>query len=1042
MFFAPQRIQRIVEELGTLIYRDKKEITDIRFRPCGYRAYGLVDEPDDEWEIFPRGGKWGGKDLHCWFRSRFRLPAEFAGKKTALLLKTGSKGWDALNPQFLVYVNGVTVQGADVNHTEILLDPKAEAGKPFRVDLFGYSGMQDEKAGLSLTLCTLDPEVEALYYNLQVPLEVCKLLDEQDIRRIKALNYLTDAVNMLDLRQPQSEGFLSSIRKANRYLETEFYGKFCGHGDVTEICVGHTHIDVAWLWTLSQTREKAVRSFATVLNLMKQYPDYIFLSSQPQLYQFVKEDRPDLFEEIKKMIRAGRWEAEGAMWLEADCNLTSGESLVRQILYGKRFFRREFGVDSKIVWLPDTFGYSAALPQIMKRSGVDYFMTTKISWNEFNRIPYDTFYWVGIDGTKVLTHFITTQDFKPGEAQTGTTYNGDTTPSQVKGCWQRYQQKEINTEVLNSYGFGDGGGGPTKTMLERLKRLDKGIPGCPKTKEGTALSFFQNLEKRVSSNRRLPEWVGELYLEYHRGTYTTMARNKKFNRKAEFRNEDAELFSSMASLLCGAPYPQSQLSDCWHTTLLNQFHDILPGSAIKQVYETSKTQYEALRRTGTGLIANALSKISSHIEAKTMSVAVFNQLGFKRNGTVKVKLPEGWRSAEILDSGHPLPVQNTEGGNILFYGEDIPSKGYKVFEIRQSDAPADFPSGGNAGADGMENQFFSIKIGKDGTMTSIFDKKNGRELLQPGKRGNTLQAFEDKPFNFDAWNIDIYYQEKMWEVDGVTDIRAVENGPVRWGVRVTRKFLSSTIEQTYFIYRDIPRIDFHTVIDWKEKQILLKAVFPVDIHADKASYEIQYGNVERPTHWNTSWDWARFEVCAHKWADLSEGGYGVSLLNDCKYGHDIRDSVMRLSLLRSPVSPNEDADRERHEFTYSLYPHRGGWRQAKTEQFAYSLNCPLYSTVMNAQDGVLPGRFSFVKADADNVVIEVVKHAEDSGDTVVRLFEYKNERSEVTLTFGRPVSEAWECSLLEEKKRKMDVRGDRFRFPIKPYEIRTFRIRF
>lgn len=1039
MFFAPQRINRIITELGDYVHTAEREITEIRFRPCGYGAYELLNEPDAGWDAFPAGGTWGGKDRHFWFRASFRMPQEYDGKRAVLLLKTGRDGWDALNPQFLVYINGQIAQGSDVNHSEVLVADRAAAGAQYRVDLFAYSGMQEGSAGLTLTLCTLETEVEKLYYNLQVPLQVCQLLEEQDLRRVNILNYLTEAVNLLDLRKPFSESFTASVAEANRYLENEFYGKYCGSDDVTEICVGHTHIDVAWLWTLAQTREKAVRSFATVLNLMKQYPDYVFMSSQPQLYQFVKEDRPDLYEEIKKMVKAGRWEAEGAMWLEADCNMTSGESLVRQILFGKRFFRQEFGVDNKILWLPDVFGYSAALPQILKKSGVDYFMTTKISWNEFNRLPYDTFVWKGLDGTGVLTHFVTTQDYHNGQLGTGTTYNGDTTPTQVRGCWNRYQQKEINTEVLNCFGHGDGGGGPTKPMLERLKRLDAGIPGCPKTKEGTALSFFRDLEKKVAANKRLPEWVGELYLEYHRGTYTTMARNKKFNRRTEFLNEDTELFSSMNHLLRGADYPRDRINSCWRTALLNQFHDIIPGSAIKPVYEDSKAQYEEIGRSGREMLSGALSGIASGIGTGECSVVVFNQLGFRRSDIVTVELPQGWQSAEILDGGRPVTVQKAGEHSVLFYAENVPPKGYKTFTVREAAVPS-APEAGSP--EKLENEFFSVRIGKDGTLTSLYDKKAGREILQPGTRGNVLQAFEDKPFDYDAWNIDIYYQEKMWEVDGVTGISLVENGPVRWGLKVSRRFLDSTVDQIYYLYRDIPKIDFKTEIDWKEKQVLLKAAFPVDVHAEKASYEIQYGNVERPTHWNTSWDWARFEVCAHKWADLSEGGYGVSLLNDCKYGHDIRDSVMRLTLLKSAVSPNEDADRERHEFTYSLYPHEGGWRQSETETLAYSLNCPMYAVVTDAHAGSLPESFSFVGTDAGNVVIEVVKQAEDGDDTIVRLYEYKNERTNATLSFGKKFSEAWECDLMENGTRKLSAESDRFTFEIKPYEIKTFRVKF
>ncbi|WP_256201103.1 alpha-mannosidase [Thermoanaerobacter thermocopriae] len=516
-------------------------------------------------------------------------------------------------------------------------------------------------------IAILEREIEKLYYNIKVPLEVIKLLEKDSLEYINTLKYLQTAINILDLRKPFSKDFYNSINKANEYLEREFYGKYCGHDDVIEICVGHTHIDVAWLWTLSQTREKVARSFSTVLNLMKQYPEYIFISSQPQLYKFVREDHPEIYEEIKKRIKEGRWEAEGSMWVEADTNLTSGESLVRQIMFGKRFFKKEFGVDNKILWLPDVFGYSAALPQILKKSGIDYFMTTKISWNEYNKMPYDTFMWRGIDGTEILTHFITTTDYVKGEAKGWfTTYNGFLNPSQVMGCWQRYQQKGINNYVLNSYGYGDGGGGPTKEMLEIGKRLAKGIPGVPKVRMGKAIDFFKQLEKNVKDNPRLPKWVGELYLEYHRGTYTSMARNKKYNRKIEFLNLDSELFSTMNMILQGKEYPQSEINKNWEITLLNQFHDILPGSSIKEVYEESKKQYEEINARGKNIINSALDSICSNINLKNISLVVFNQLSFERSDIVEFELPESWSDVLVYDGEKLITSQKVESNKIIF----------------------------------------------------------------------------------------------------------------------------------------------------------------------------------------------------------------------------------------------------------------------------------------------------------------------------------------------------------------------------------------
>jgi alpha-mannosidase len=1042
MYFTVERIKRILAELSSYISVNKVEIDSYKIKSCSYGEYIYLKENSAHWDTFRLGERWGGRDRHFWFKTKVQIPESFQGKTVVYEVATGREGqWDALNPQFLVYVNGVIAQGFDVNHRQLIITESAEAGEEFEIALYAYSGMQEGLVELNSFIAVLDKDLEKLYYDIKVPMDVAELLPEEDIKRIDILKHMTTSVNMLDLRVPFNESYCSSIKEASAYLQSEFYGKFCGQEDVIEICVGHTHIDVAWLWTLAQTREKAVRSFSTVLSLMKQYPEYIFMSSQPQLYKFVKEDHPEIYEEIKEMVKAGRWEIEGAMWLEADCNLTSGESLVRQIIYGKRFFKEEFGVDSKVLWLPDVFGYSAALPQILKKSGVNYFMTTKISWNEYNKLPYDSFMWKGMDGTEVLTHFVSTTDYKKdGKAGTSTTYNGDINASQVMGCWQRYQQKDINNEVLNCFGYGDGGGGATKQMLEAARRFTTGIPGVPKVKMGKALEYFQRLESTVKDNKRLPKWVGELYLEYHRGTYTSIARNKKFNRKTEFLNLEAEMLSVMNGQLTGSGYPAEELKECWETTLLNQFHDIIPGSSIKEVYEDSRQQYMKINSIAKDIVDKAALGIAAKIKLSDKSVVVFNQLSFERNDIAEFQLPEGWKDAAVYDEERLIPSQRVDGSKIIFFAQGVPSKGYKSFLIREIDSKVEQDNSIKVTAEKLENKFFDIKLDSKGNLLSVFDKAKEREVLKEGQRGNVLQAFEDKPHNYDAWDINIYYQEKQWEIDEVESIKVVEYGPVRATIEITKRFLSSVIVQKLHIYNDIPRIDFETNIDWKEKQVLLKTAFPVDIHADKAAYEIQYGNVERHTHWNTSWDYARFEVVAHKWADLSEEGYGVSLLNDCKYGHDIKDSIMRLTLLKSAVEPNVDADREEHQFTYSLYPHNGNWKEGKVVQQAYNLNSPFTTRVEEAHGGTLPSAMSMFNIDKENVIIEVVKKAEDSESIVLRVYEYENRRSKVQCKCFNAIERVAECDLLEAEIKELKASEDSFSFEIRPYEIKTFKL--
>jgi alpha-mannosidase len=1044
MHFTIERIKRILAELNEYRYNNKVYIDEYKIKEARYRDYSLLNSDSSNWRTFKRGDSWGGVDAHYWFKTKVVISEALEGKSIVYIIRTGREGgWDIYNPQFLLYVNGEASQGLDVNHRIALLSEEAKVGKEYELDLFAYSGVQKGHIELDSFIAIVEKDVERLYYNILVPLEVAERLEAEDKRAIDILKYLTNAINIIDLRKPFSNNFYASISNSNEYLESEFYSKYCGHEDMFVNCIGHTHIDVAYRWTIEQTREKVARSFSTVLKLMEEYEDYKFISSQPQLYKFLKEDHPEIYKKVKNRIKEGRWEAEGAMWLEADCNLTSGESLVRQLLFGQRFFKEEFNIESKILWLPDVFGYSAALPQILKKSGIDYFITSKISWNEYNKMPYDTFMWKGIDGTEILSHFITTTDYKKeGNPGNGTTYNGVINASQVMGCWQRYQQKDINNEVINCFGYGDGGGGATREMLENAKRLEKGIPGAPRVKIGKTIDFLKNLESKVIKNKKLPKWVGELYLEYHRGTYTTMARNKKFNRKTEFLNLDAELFALMSNkLIHGQEYPQKVINECWETTLLNQFHDIIPGSSIKPVYEVSKEEYKQINTIGKNIVQSALDNICSNINIKANSIAVFNQLSFNRSDLVTFELPLGWTNAEVYDNDEIIVSQKLEDNKIVFFAENVPAKGYKTFRINNSEEIRSNSKDMLVTQKEIDNSFFNIKLDKQGNINSIYDKVNHREVIKIGESCNILQAFEDKPHKYDAWDINIYYSEKMWEVNEVESIEVVELGPVRASLKISRKFEDSIIIQTLYIYKDIPRIDFSTWIDWKERQVLLKAAFPVDVHSDKATYEIQYGNLERPTHWNTSWDKARFEVCAHKWADLSEGGYGVAILNDCKYGHDVKDSVMRLTLLKSPISPNEDSDREIHEFNYSLYPHCGDWKEGKVIPMAYSFNCPMYVKLVEPQKGILPENLSFISIDKENVIVEVIKKAENSEDIIVRLYECYNKRTKVVCRLVNNIEQVNECDLMEQELSEIAPEDNRFEFTIKPYEIKTFKIK-
>ncbi len=1048
MYFIDQRVQVICNQLSMLRFRDDRELSNWEykvgqyFRPeeadCSSRPWEPFDCQNMHWYASYAGtddfeGKFTGQHTdfhgipgdHYWFRSRITIPQDMDGKSVWLKIRTQIEEWDdGKNPQFLVFVNKEVVQGADMNHREVLLRKCAVGGETMDIDIQAYTGTLHREFRFLVNLYVLDEAINKLYYDLQVPLQAFPRLGADSKVRMDIQTVLNDTINLLDMRVPYSPAFYASLEKAQAYIAENLYSKMAGYEDVIATCIGHTHIDVAWWWTVAQTREKVVRSFATVLKLMEEFPSYKFMSSQPVLYYFLKQRYPELLEKIKARVAEGRWEVEGGMWLEADCNLTSGESLVRQFLHGKRFFKEEFGKDNKILWLPDVFGYSGALPQIMKRSGIDYFMTTKLAWNQFNRIPNDTFVWRGIDGSEVLTHLITTTGVDQDPKQSFfTTYNGMLHPGAIMGGWERYQDKEINNDILVCYGYGDGGGGPTRQMLETSERMEKGIRGIPKVRQETASVYFEELNDRVRNNNRLETWEGEFYFEYHRGTYTSMARNKKGNRQSENLMMDLELLGVLAG-----DYPMEEDTRLWRDIiLLNQFHDILPGSSIGEVYDVTKREYDALREEVSGLIRERLEKLTGIGDG----ITVFNTLGFDRDDVVCL----GDVKATGLkdETGAVYPVQHTADGAVA-YLKNIPSKGYKTLEAVETVAASPFTRTDDYH---LETPFYSITLDAQGRMESIFDKENDRELVKAGQKANQLRLYEDKPIYYDNWDIDIFYTEKSWPVEDLISMRWSEDGPVRTTLELCWQCSLSTVWQKIHFYADTRRIDFETRLDWKLHQHLLKAEFPVDIHSDEATFDIQFGNVTRKVHTNTTWDRARFESCGQKWIDFSEGHYGVSLLNDCKYGHSIRDGVIGLTLVKSGVEPNPNADVEVHEFTYSLYPHAEGWQEAGTVQESYKLNQTAY-----AVSGGEPGKaFSYASVDKTNVILETVKQAEDGNGTIMRLYECENARTRAVLTVPAGIARAYSTNLMEEIEEELTVENGKVRFTIKPFEVKTILLR-
>ncbi len=1044
MYFTVEKIQKHLGDVRSAMDRAAIDIPCFRYFEGDQINAWRVDFDNSGWPEFSTGSKWGGYDSTAWFRARVPIPEAWRDQKVVLRFKVGPRDGGGSTAESLLYVNGKPLQGLDIWHEEAWLPPEEMRSGLVQVAIKAWSGVIDvplRRRFHTAQLVRVDETAEQLYYSLDTILKVVKTLPEEDFRRVQMLQALESAYRRIDFLKPRSEWFYQSLRDALSVLDAEM-ARLDGHNEPKPLVVGvgHAHIDVAWLWRVAHSREKTSRTFSTALHLMRQYPDYHYMHSTPQLYTYLKEDYPDIYRQVKEQVAEGRWEPTGGMWVEADVNIPSGESLVRQFLYGKRFFCQEFEMDSKVLWLPDVFGYSPALPQIAKKSGIDYFLTSKISWNQYNRFPYDTFQWRGIDGTELLTAFVTTP------ADNGRfTYNGMLEPKDVKGMWDQYRQKEVNSELLQLFGWGDGGGGPTKEMLEAGQRM-RNLPGLPRVEFGAAEPYFERLGKRLE-NKRLPVWDGELYLEYHRGTYTSQAFNKNANRRSEFLFHDAEWLSSVASILLpDRAYPQDRLRRGWELILLNQFHDVLTGSSIHEVYEDSALDYAAIRQIGEDAVCAAQVSLLEHIELEQDSLVIFNALGFDRGGLLDLPWSEALDGRSLSgEDGQSLPAQVVCRGKdqrILLETPDIPGLGYLACPL--VDALVEQLAGELVVTPTrLENRYYRIELNARGQITSLFDKQAGREVLAPNQRGNVLQVFEDKPLDCDAWDIDIYYQDKVREVTDLVEATVVESGPVRGVLELRWRLLDSEIAQRLTIYRASRRIDFVTQADWHEHQALLKVAFPVDIRATHATYDIQFGALERPNNWNTSWDAARFEVFAHKWADLSEGDYGVSLMNDCKYGYDVKDNVLRLTLIKSGIYPDPNADQGRHQFTYSLLPHEGDWRKGSVVQAAYSQNEPLFGALRVAGKGDLPAQFRLVEVDANHVMVETIKQAEDEKAWVIRLYETNQQRKKAAhLKFARPIRKAVECNLIEQPLGPAKLDGGSIEFSIGPYEIKTFLVWF
>lgn len=1027
------RVRQIIDVIRGKVFTDSIDAGDFEYSA----GQENTDEASDNWTLFTKNDFWGERELYCRFRQTVTIPENMRGKKIAYCITCfPDSHWNSSAQQFILYINGKLVQGIDHNHTFVFLTENANPGEKFDIFLRAYYDDNSfrGKSQLCSFLRVYHDEVNRIYYDLENLWQSAHLLGADSEERSDIVNAMNTACNIIELNSGDEAFYESCIGASNYLADTVF-----GHGrDVTMSAIGHTHIDVAWRWRLRQTREKAGRSFATVLNLMKEYPDYKFMSPQAQLYDYVKQDYPEVFEGIKNAVAEKRWEPEGSMWVESDTNIISGESLVRQFLYGKGFFKKEFGVDTKIMWLPDVFGYSASLPQIIKKSGIDYFMTTKISWNEYTRFPYDTFMWEGIDGTSVLSHFIACRD-EDDKDEWGTTYNASLTPQTAYYTWKRYSHKDLNKNYLCSFGHGDGGGGPERSYLENSERLKKGIPGIPCVKQEFALDFFRRLDSEVSSNKYLPSWRGELYLEYHRGTLTSQARNKKYNRKSEYLLHNVETLATVSKLLTGSDYPKEKIDSLWKLVLLNQFHDIIPGSSIENVYIDSKEQYEKVIDEGNQLLRDAINSLSDYSGAGDNDIIVFNTLGFNRSSDVTLdNVPEG--AFCVFDGNTELPTQRTYDGKLIFRAVNVPSKGFKVFKLVNRECSL---SAINATLESAETDEYSVKFDENMNISSLLHNKSGRFVAPEGETLGAITAYEDRPHVYEAWDIKCYYDEKSYPLTAVDNAAVIENGPVRTVIKVDRHFRESSLSQYYIFSNTSGRIDIDYDIDWKQKNIALKADYPVDVNTDRATFDIQFGNIERSTTENTINDFAQFEVCGHKWADLSDSSFGFSVLNDCKYGWTVKHGHIRPTLLRSATNPNVNQDRERHQFTYSLAAHEGEVRTSDVNSKALDLNVPLIAVLSKENHGKQENKeFSFVSCDCDNIVIETVKESEDGDSVVIRMYETLNKRCNATISLGLPFKSVHTCNLMEDTDKELVISGDTLSLEFRPFEIKTLKMQF
>ncbi len=1020
--FNPRVLKNLIKQLDAYVTEQSVTLDEwisysgVHESPCNIVLDG------DEKTVMRLGDRWQATlDTTRYFEKEFIVPESFEGRKIYLTIDFGGEAIIRINGKIYGAVSSREASGW-VHRTDILFHEELKAGDKLfiqvenAVDSGGYFNHAfPDKKPITYTMNTacfriINEAAEDINYDICCAFNVYEVTEDEYVAK-RIYNAVDNAVHKLDFDFGK-ERYYESIPEAKKCLWEEL-GKINYATPGSVILSGHSHLDVAWLWTVKEIHRKCARTFSNNASLMKKYPDFKFTQSQAAVYSFVKDYYPEVYEDVKKFVKNGQWEITGNTWVEADTNIASGESLIRQLLYGREFFMKEFGISSDIYWLPDCFGFTAALPQVIKKSGMKYFLTSKLQYNDTNEFPLSVFRWRSHSGDEVLSYMQKVH------------YEGDADADYIKRTRKTNRQNDLVDASMGMYGYGDGGGGCTFDMVEKVRRFQK-IPGLPQVQMGQAKDFFTAVEKDIDS---LPVWDGEMYYENHRGTFTSQAFVKKNNRQGEYLLRNAE----MLSLLAGT-YDKDRLEKVWKLLLTNQFHDILPGTSIEEVFINTREEYELMNKEGNEIVNDALRLLSEKAASAENSIVVWNLLPFAVTNTVKAEIPEGFCGIKDCDGNSMQAVKN---GNFLeFTAVNVPPMGYKVFTLTENNETVSLVQ---ADRYTLENKYIRARLDENGNLTELTNKKTGKNILSG--TGNLLSVSHDKPIHESAWNLENDYKMKMWYLTEADSVELVENTPVKAVIRTVRSFNKSVITQDITLTSESQTLIFDTTVDWHETEKVLKAEFPLDIRSRIATYEIAHGALERPTYANNSYEKAMFECCAHKWADLSQGDTGMSIINDCKYGYDIDNNTMRITLMRAPILPDATADKGISTFRYGAYVHESRWNDADTVKEAFMENIPLKAVYCSKANGT-ESEFSYITLSDSRVMIDAVKQAQDGNGIIIRVYETSAHSGEVTLTLPCNAFKITECNMMETDENAVDFDKNAFTFTIKPFEVKSFRINF